>query len=92
MQNEKRQLQTALVVEQRMTRRLSMNGAGSENRSDLDSDTVSDDAEEGRPVPGDSSDDELFVDCEPAPSSSIESIDRASLDVAVRTADGASTR
>ena len=84
MQNEKRQLQTALVVEQRVRRTPRRNDQGSftENHSEMDSDTVSDDAAEagasgsaGRAV--DSDDEDPFLDCEP--STSLEAIERSSL-------------
>lgn len=81
MQNEKRQLQTALVVEQRVKRTPHRNGQCSftENHSEMDSDTTSDDAEVGasggRAV--DSDDEDHFLDCEP--STSLEAIERTSL-------------
>jgi hypothetical protein len=85
VQNEKRQLQTALVVEQRVKRtprRLDM-GSFTENQSEMDSDTVSDDAEAGthhRAV--DSDDEDHFMDCEP--SGSLEAFERSSLTPSTR--------
>jgi len=85
VQNEKRQLQTALVVEQRVKRtpRRQDQGSFTENQSEMDSDTVSDDAEAGsHRQAADSDDEDRFMDCEP--SGSLEAIERSSLTPSTR--------
>lgn len=81
LQNEKRQLQTALVVEQRVKGKGHRpNDSFTEkqsNRSEFDSDTVSDDAEAESAAHGADSDDEAFVDCEPMSSSALEDAEAA---------------
>lgn len=83
VQNEKRQLQTALVVEQRVKRtptRLD-NNSFTEAPSDPDSDSAADDVD-GHTARGDArsddDDEECFVDCEPTASSSLDALERSS--------------
>lgn len=80
-QNEKRQLQTALVVEQRVRGNPAQANHHSftENTSELDSDSVSDDgAGDGNQGNPRSDDDECFLDCEPTPSGSMDAFERSS--------------
>lgn len=86
LQNEKRQLQTALVVEQRVGSKAPLrNDSFTDNRSELDSDTVSDDAEAESMLRGGAAsddDEDLFVDCEPLPCTSLEGVERSGLEAA----------
>lgn len=81
LQNTKRQLQTAMIVEARV--RPQKSGLTIGQPSEFDSDSLSDEADQ--PIPGQASDDDdLFMDCEPTPSTNLDAMER--------TADIASTR
>ena len=88
MQNEKRQLQTALVVEQRVRRNpRRLDSSFTENASEIESDTVSDDVDGDTTHRNNQSGDEeeCFLDCEPAYSANLDAVERSSSQTSTRS-------